>query len=103
MGMAAWLVWRQHGFRESRWALWLFLGQLAANALWSWLFFAWQAGAWASAEILMLWLLILGTITAFWRIRRLASVLPLPYLAWVTFATALCWKIWRSNPLSLGG
>ena len=45
MGIAAWLVWRVGGFRAARSALTLFLVQLALNALWSWLFFAWQRGA----------------------------------------------------------
>src|SRR5262245_55373756 len=42
MGVAAWLVWRAHGFEEGKVALTLFVVQLGANALWSWLFFAWH-------------------------------------------------------------
>ena len=103
MGIAACLVWRQRGFRESGMALWLFNAQLTANALWSWLFFAWHNGAWAFYEILILWVLILWTVAAFWRACSLAGALLLPYLAWVTFATALCFAIWRLNPVALGG
>ena len=102
MAIAAWIVWRQHGFRESGMALWLFIAQLAANALWSWLFFSWHKGALAFYEILILWVLVLGTVAAFWRARTLAAALLLPYLAWVTFATALCFAIWRLNPVALG-
>ena len=47
MAIAAWLVWRVRGFKANRGALLLFLVQLAANALWTWLFFAWHAGAWS--------------------------------------------------------
>lgn len=96
MGVAAWLVWRERA--ATREALTLFVAQLAANALWSWLFFAWHQGALASAEVLVLLLLIAATIVAFWRIRRLAAVLMLPYLVWVSFASALTWSIWQSNP-----
>ena len=103
MGIAAWLVWRQRGFRESGMALWLFIAQLTANALWSWLFFSWHNGAWAFYEILILWVLLLCTVAAFWRVRSLAGALLLPYLAWVTFATVLCFAIWRLNPVALGG
>ena len=103
MAVASWMVWRERGFRGSRSALTLFIGQLVANSLWSWLFFAWRKGALASAEIVVLWLLILATVMAFWRVRRLAGILLLPYLAWVTFATALCFTVWRSNPHALGG
>jgi benzodiazapine receptor len=102
MGIAAWLVWRVGGFRAARSALMLFLAQLALNALWSWLFFAWQRGGLAFADILLLWLLIVATIVLFWRVRPLAGVLLVPYLLWVTFASALNYAIWRLNPQLLG-
>ena len=96
MGIAAWLVWRSPG--PKRLALWLFGAQLAANALWSWLFFAWHRGALAAVEVLFLLALIAATMAAFWRISRLAALLLLPYLLWVGFASALTWTVWRSNP-----
>lgn len=97
MGIAAWLVWRAHGFRTARVALLLFVVQLAANALWTWLFFRWRLGAAAFVEILLLWGLIVATMAAFWRLRRLAAMLLAPYLAWVTFATALTLAVWQLN------
>ena len=97
IGVAAWLVWRERGFRGAGMALTLFLIQLAANSLWTWLFFTWHQGALAFGEILILWALILGTVVAFWRARPLAGALLLPYLAWVTFASALTFATWRLN------
>jgi translocator protein len=102
MGVAAWLVWRERGFSGARTALGLFLIQLLANALWTWLFFAWRQGALAFGEILVLWVLIVATLVAFWRVRRLAALLLLPYLAWVSFAAALTYAVWRRNPVLLG-
>jgi benzodiazapine receptor len=102
MGIAAWLVWRVGGFRAARSALTLFLVQLAFNALWSWLFFAWQRGALAFADILLLWALIVATLIAFWRIRALAGAFLVPYLLWVSFAAALNYSVWRLNPQVLG-
>ena len=102
MGVAAWLVWRDHGFRGAGAALKLYLAQLLANALWSWLFFAWRQGAFAFAEITVLWLLIAATIFSFWRLHRLAALLLVPYLAWVSFAAALNFVLWRLNPVVLG-
>ena len=102
IGIAAWLVWRVGGFRAAASALALFLVQLAVNALWSWLFFGWHLGALAFADIVLLWLLILATLIAFWRIRPLAGVLLVPYLLWVSFATALNYATWRLNPQLLG-
>ncbi len=98
MGIAAWLVWRQRGLGDGRSALLLFIAQLAANALWSWLFFAWRLGAMAFAEVVLLWCLILATVIAFKRISALAAGLLLPYLAWVSFASVLTFSIWQRNP-----
>jgi len=99
MGIAAWLVWRERGFGGARAALSLFLVQLALNGLWSWLFFAWQRGAWALGEVLVLWVVILATLVAFWRVRPLAGLLLVPYLAWVSFATALTYALLQNNPV----
>ena len=98
MAVSAWLVWREHRFAGARTALVLFVVQLAANALWSWLFFALRRGDLAFAEVLILWCLIVATIVSFQRINSLAAILLYPYLAWSTFASALTFAIWRLNP-----
>ena len=102
MGVAAWLVWRQAGHPGRRAARVLFLVQLAVNALWSWLFFRWQLGAAAFVDVVLLLVLLAATVVQFWRVRRLAGILLLPYLAWVGFATALTWAVWQRNPGVLG-
>lgn len=102
MGVAAWLVWRKHGFSGAATALSVFCIQLLANALWTWLFFVWHRGALSLAEILVLWLLIAATIVAFWRLQRLAALLLLPYFFWVSFASALTFSLWWLNPTLLG-
>jgi tryptophan-rich sensory protein len=96
MGVSAWLVWRSSGSKKV--ALALFGVQLAANALWSWLFFAWHRGALATVEVLVLLALVVCTAAAFWRSSRLAAVLLVPYLLWVSFASLLTWSVWQSNP-----
>ncbi len=101
MGIAVWLVWREQSTSHGRAALALFIAQLCANSLWSWLFFAWRNGAVAFAEVLVLLALIAATIAVFWRISRLAGALMLPYLAWVCLASALTWSVWQSNPKML--
>ncbi len=102
MGVAAWMVWREGGLRANRSAMTLFLVQLAVNALWSWLFFAWHRGALAFFDIVVLWMLIVATLVSFWRVRPLAGALLIPYLLWVSFAAALSYSIWQLNPLILG-
>ena len=96
MGVSAWLVWRSPGSKAV--ALGLFGAQLAANSLWSWMFFAWHRGALAAVEVLVLLALIVATAVAFWRSSRLAALLLAPYLLWVSFASVLTWALWRSNP-----
>ena len=102
MAIAAWLVWRSGGFHTNRVAMSLFMVQLALNALWSWLFFAWQRGALAFVDIVLLWVLIVVTLVSFWRVRPLAGALLIPYLLWVTFAAALNYSLWQLNPQILG-
>lgn len=102
MAIAAWLVWREGGFAAQRNALVMFLAQLALNVLWSWLFFAWQLGGIAFAEVLLLWAAILLTIVLFWRVKPLAGALLVPYLLWVSFASVLNLTLWLSNPALLG-
>jgi benzodiazapine receptor len=102
IGIAAWRVWRKGGFRLQRAALTLFLAQLVLNALWSWLFFGWHRGALAFADIVLLLVSILATVVAFWRAERLAGALLLPYLAWVSFASALNFAVWQLNTQALG-
>jgi translocator protein len=101
MAVAAWLVWREQGAAGRTRALGLFLVQLVANALWSWLFFGWRLGALAFADVLLLLALVVATAVAFGRIRRLAGLLLLPYVAWVAFASALTWAVWQGNPTLL--
>ena len=102
MAWSAWLVWRKRGFAGAATALGLFIMQLPANALWTWLFFAFQRGALSLAEIILLWFLIASTILAFWPHQRFAALLLMPYLAWVSFATALTFSLCQLNQTILG-
>jgi translocator protein len=97
MAIAAWLVWQRGGFATQRLALGLFLLQLLFNAAWSPLFFGLRNPALAFVDILLLWLTLLATLLIFWRRSRVAGVLLIPYLAWVSFASALNFALWRLN------
>ncbi len=97
MAFAAWLVWRRGGFAAHGRALTIFLVQLALNAAWSPLFFGLHQPGWAFVEIVAMWLAILATIVAFWKINRWSAVLLVPYLAWVSFASVLNFTLWQMN------
>jgi translocator protein len=98
MAVAAWLVVRVKGVYAAKPELALYISQLGFNALWSWLFFYGHMGAAAFFEALILVLFVALTARAFWRVRTSAGALLLPYLAWVSFASALTFAIWQRNP-----
>ncbi len=97
MAVAAWLVWRRYGFSGAILPLKAFVVQLVLIAAWSWLFFGLHRPGLAFAEIVMLWIAILATLVLFWRLERLAGILLVPYLAWVSFATVLNYTLWQLN------
>ncbi len=97
MATSAWLVWRQGGWRTQRRALGWFLVQWALNVLWTPLFFGMHLPGWAFAEMLALWVAIVITLVLFWRVQRLAGVLLVPYLLWVSFAAFLNFTLWKLN------
>jgi tryptophan-rich sensory protein len=98
MAAAAWMVWTRDRLKETWRPLAAFLFQLVLNATWTWLFFGLHRIDWAMFDIVLLLAAILTTIVLFLRISRVAGLLLLPYLGWVTFATALNFEYWRLNP-----
>ena len=56
----------------------------------------------AFIELLALAALIVATLVSFWRLRPVAGALLVPYLAWVLYAGALNFVLWRTNPDLLG-
>jgi translocator protein len=96
MGIAAWLV-SSKGAPASRTPLLLWSAQLGLNATWTPVFFGLKAPGLALVNIVLLWLALAATVTTFFSRRPAAGLLLIPYLAWVSFATALNFAIWRRN------
>lgn len=96
MGYASWLVWRDGG-DGARWALTVYGGNLALNALWSVVFFGMRSPA---AGLIVLVPLLGSTVASAWLFaggNRVAGALMVPYVAWVSFAGALNAAIWWMN------
>lgn len=100
LAMAAWsgvLAWRA----APAGAGWTVVAMFGANALfhllWSPLFFTWRRPDWALAEVAFLWASLVVLVAGLWPLSHLASVLIVPYLAWVTFAAYLNYTIVRLN------
>ena len=96
MGISFYLVWTS-GKKNIKTAIIIFAVQLALNLLWSILFFGMHNPMLAFIEIALLWISILATIILFYRISPLAAYLLIPYLLWVSFASALNFALWRMN------
>jgi benzodiazapine receptor len=97
MATAAWLVWRRRRVENVNWALGLFIFQLILNSAWAPLFFGLKNPLAGLLDIVPLWAAILATLISFRRISPAAGALLVPYLLWVSFATALNFAIWRMN------
>jgi len=95
MGIALYLVWTAG--KSNKQALQVFGLQLALNTLWSIVFFGAKSIALGLVVIVILWLAILWTIAKFWRIDERAGWLLVPYIVWVTIATALNAGVWLLN------
>ena len=98
MGIGAARVYLANPSDERSKGLFFFVLQLAANFLWSFIFFRAQAFGSAFIWILFLWILILGMILNYSKVDRLAAYLQIPYLIWVTFAAYLNLGVFILNP-----
>ena len=97
MAVAAWQVWRIHGLQGAWGPLGLFVLELVLNCGWTWIFFGRHRPGAALIDIAALWVILLSTLIAFWRLEPWAGLLLVPYLAWVTFASALNYSIYLRN------
>lgn len=84
---------------ENKWnySLTVWSIQLTVNFIWSIIFFNLQAFLFAFIWLLLLWVLILIMIILFYRQDKLAGLLQIPYLIWVTFAGYLTLSIYLLN------
>jgi benzodiazapine receptor len=103
MGAAAVLVRRErleHDSRPARSdvAMGLFGVQLILNLLWSVVFFGRRQVRAGLVEMVVLLVALAATVVAFARVRLVAAVLLVPYLAWTSFAAVLNAAIVRRNP-----
>lgn len=97
MGIAAFFIWQKKGELGVKSALKLYGVHLVFNALWSIIFFGLKNPGLAFIEILILWVLIVVVACKFYKIQKLAGLLFIPYILWVTFATVLNFSIWQLN------
>jgi translocator protein len=97
MGISLYLIVRQPASHNRTKAITLFSIQLLLNFWWSILFFRFHLIGYALIDIILLLIIIMLMIRSFFKVNNTAAHLQWPYLAWVSFATALNLAIWVLN------
>lgn len=97
LALAWWLLWDRTPERQRGSAIAWFAAQLALNAIWSPLFFGNQAIGAALVVITLMVAATVATVVSAWRANKLAAILLMPYLAWISYATYLNGGIWFLN------
>jgi tryptophan-rich sensory protein len=75
----------------------LFGLNIALNALWPLLFFGMRSPGLGYVEIIVLWVSLAVLVVDTWKFDRVASVLLIPYLLWITIASILNFFVWFIN------
>ena len=95
MGATLYLLWERRP--RSGAALVAFGVQLALNVAWSMVFFGAHDLLYGFLVIAALWVAILVTVVLSYRVSRSAAALVVPYILWVTIASALNYYVWAVN------
>ena len=103
IGFAVAIVAAAWGARGRTDALAVFSVHFVLNLSWSYVFFGAQQITWGLVLLGLILLTLIALVVLFWRVRRLAGLLLLPYLAWVCFATLLNYQFLQLNPNADGG
>lgn len=97
MGISLFLILETPKSELRKRAVIVFCIQIFLNFWWSIIFFKFHALGLALVEIVMIWASILLMILVFKKLSKTAAYLQVPYLLWVSFATALNTAIWYLN------
>ena len=89
LGISLFMIWKMNAGKERNQAILIFMVQLLLNFCWSFFFFYFKMIGVALVDILLLWITIIFMLVRFYKIKPLAAYINIPYLLWVTFATAL--------------
>lgn len=96
--LAALLVWNRKLAKKRRRVIAAAFGLNALlNISWSFIFFRLHQLSWATIEAGLLGLSVLLLVFLVKPYSRIANLLLVPYLLWVSFATYLTYIVWRLN------
>lgn len=98
LGLALAMVINARGSSVRVPALIVFAIQMAINLAWTPAFFGMHQLVTALIMIAALLVLVVLTILLFWRVRKAAAVLLIPYLLWLGFAFVVLYQVHVLNP-----
>lgn len=93
IGISLYLIWT-----NKKGSLKLFLLHLFLNAIWSPIFFGAKNLGLALLVILVMDITLVVIIRNFYKVNKVAGLILIPYLMWISFATVLNFSFWRLNP-----
>lgn len=98
IGVSLYLILEKKLKKEKNKILTVFSIQLLLNLLWSIIFFGMHLPLLAFVEIVFLWGSIAWLVANFWKFSKTASLILIPYLLWVSFASILNLSLVILNP-----
>lgn len=93
IGISLYLIWT-----NKKGSLKLFLFHLLLNAIWSPIFFGARNLGLALIVIVIMDLTLIMIIKSFYKVNKVAGLILIPYLMWISFATVLNFSFWQLNP-----
>lgn len=93
IGISLYRVWT-----NKKGSLKLFLFHLFLNAIWSPIFFGAKNLGLALIVIIVMDITLVMIIKSFYKIDKVAALILIPYLIWISFATVLNFSFWQLNP-----
>ena len=97
IGACGWLIWRKAPFTKLSVIKTLYMAQLILNWSWTPLFFHYHLTGLSLVVLVAMDILVCALICLAYRKIRAFSLLMIPYLSWILFATYLNFYIWQYN------
>ncbi|MDP3441893.1 MAG: TspO/MBR family protein [Ignavibacteria bacterium] len=89
LGISLFLIWELPASKKRNQAILIFMMQLFLNFCWSFFFFYFKMIGLSLIDIVALWIMIVVMLVQFYKLKPVAAYINIPYLLWVSFATAL--------------
>ncbi len=97
IGVCGWLIWRASSFPKLSIIKTLYVAQLILNWSWTPLFFHYHLTGLSLVVLGTMDIFVFALICLAYKKIRAASLLMIPYLSWILFASYLNFYIWQYN------